>query len=449
MFSKKTAVNKANIQYIEELTWENARKDVADSCKTLSNIIDNISPDKNYHLLRIRYPFGAKILEKAKFYLPDEYGRSIPITDIKIPQKIRSQLNYSFCPLGIITKNNIETFREIDGKVFSIAFHGGDLDLGIWEHFGWTTPYSITAGARSLYMLPKISETISHKRLKNEFDISASPPKRLFDHWQVFTQLAASSNFLNQWHCELIVLPQTWINQIKHDPAWRELNLYLWQKGWKHCKYARNKSILDVIGEVFAQNLKTNNLKFDPYLIATLNHLFLLGAGVLPASFPATGTDEAGPLKEIQEIYANIYNLQNIPTIMQPKYFGHKDKLPVYYSLQNPTLLESIPKSKQATSTIEIVRNLKELIEHFIKIIPWQIFEQSAQPFCDIINRLRFDFFHSDTFAYGPHIRPSTEMPQYDQALIYNPIPQQDKKFATNSSFLKGCVRINHLPILS
>ncbi|EKE00754.1 MAG: hypothetical protein ACD_21C00284G0019 [uncultured bacterium] len=431
-----------NNQFIEEVTWEESRNTVANSCKKLGNIIDSISPGKEYPIFRIRYPFGAKIAKKTRFYLPDEHKSSIPITDTKISQKIREQLNYSPIPLGIITHNNVETCLEIDNKVFCAAFHGKGFDIGIWEHFGWTTPYTITSGARSLYMLPKISETISHKKLKNVFGISAPPPKRLFDQWQVFTQLANSPYFSKKWHCELIVLSNKWFDKIKNDSAWQELRLYLGQQGWLHCEYARKKSVLDVIWEVFARNLNANNLKFDPYVIDTLKHLLLIGAGVLPASSPAINTENSGPIKEIQTIYEDIYHLQNIPTIMQPKYFRANDNSPVYYSLQNPTLLESTPKLKQTTSIIETIRNLKELIDLFIEKTHWQMLEQPAQPFCETINKIRFDFFHSDTFAYGPHIRPSTEIPKSDLSLRHDTTKKQVRKFANNGSFLRGCVRI-------
>lgn len=435
-------MQKANAPFIEELTWQNVREDVFNADQKLGNIIDVISPNKEYPLFRIHYPFGAKIFEQNLLYLPNEQGISTPITDINIPQKIRAQLNYSSLPLSIVVQNKVEMFCKINNKVFCAAFHGNGLNLGIWEHFGWTTPYTLTSGARSLYMLSKISETISHKRLKKELGISAIPPKRLVDHWQVFTQLANSANFPKKWQCELIILTNKWLDKIKNDPTWRELNLYLWQQGWKHCSYARHKSTLDIIWEVFMQKLNTNNLKFDPYIIDTLKHLLLISIGAIPASSPATNSNEAGPIKEIQLIYEEIYNLQNIPTIMQPKYFCSKNNTPVYYSLQNPTLLESTTKSKQATSVIEIIRNLKELIDHFIEITPWSIFAQSMQPFCQMINKTRFDFFHSDIFAYGPHIRPSTEMPKNDMALIYDPAKKQVRKFADNSTFLRGCVRI-------
>ena len=120
---------------------------------------------------------------------------------------------------------------------------------------------------------------------------------------------------------------------------------------------------------------------------------------------------------------------------MQPKYFSCADNIPVYYSLQNPTLLESATKAKQITSVIEIIRNLKELIDCFREKKHWTSINQNE------INKTIFEFFHSDLFAYGPHIRPSSELPKYDSALSYDP-GKPVRNFADHSTFLRGCVRI-------
>lgn len=422
-----------NNSLITEVAWSDVRNKVWQSCNKLGKIIDAIAPTKEYSLWQIHYPFGAKIFAENLLHLPNSHGTTLPITDINVPQKVRDQLNYSPLPLGIISENSVEKYYALNNKIFSAAFYHNDLNLGIEEHFGWTSPYNIVSGARSLYMLPKISETIAHKKLKKEFGISATPPKRLVDHWQVFTQLASSNKFPRPWHCELIFLSNKWIDRLKNDPAWRELNLYLWQQGWQHNNYARNKASLAIIQEAFIQQLNAKNLKFDSYITDTLNHLLLISLGTLPANAPTIDSNTAGPIKEIQLIYEEIYKLANIPTIMQPKYFTSLDN-PVYYSLQNPTLLESATKTKQATSVIEIIRNLKELIDYF-REKPWISSHQT------IISKINFDFFHSDLFAYGPNIRPSTEMLKYDSALSYDPATSVHN-FAYHSTFLRGCVRI-------
>ena len=88
----------------------------------------------------------------------------------------------------MITENSVEVFREIDERVFSVALSGPNtgMEIGIVEVFGSTAGYTVTSGARSLYMIPRISKASAHKKLRREFGISSPPPKHLIDHWHIF-----------------------------------------------------------------------------------------------------------------------------------------------------------------------------------------------------------------------------------------------------------------------
>ena len=151
---------------IEELTWPEIRDSVAGTSKELANIIDEISPSKEFTVFKVRYPFGMKILDRNVFYLPSDLNSATPITEHE-NNNIKNKLSYGAIPLGIITKNSAELFHDIHRKIFSIATFGKGLEIGICEHLGHSHQYSISSGARSIYMLPKISETIS-SRTKNQ-----------------------------------------------------------------------------------------------------------------------------------------------------------------------------------------------------------------------------------------------------------------------------------------
>jgi len=432
---------------IEELTWQDVRDSVISSCKDLADIIDDISPNKEHTVFKIRYPFGMKIADKTSFYLPTDLNTSILATDPEITNNIKSKLAYNSLPLGIMIKNTAEIFFDIHRKVFSLATFGKGLEIGIWEHFGWTSPYSITSGARSLYMLPKISEALSHKHLKKKFGITESPPKQLYDHWQVFSQLANSEEFSTKWYCEVVFLSAKWAESIKKDAAWSKLALYISQKGWQHSEYDRKKSTLDIVWEVFVRSLSYKDLKFDPYIVDTLKHLMYICTGTAPASAPSTGNDETGPLKTIQKIYEDPHGYglgEYIATIMHPQYFSITKPDPVYYSLQMPTLLESLPRTKKVTSVIDNMRELSELLNYFLNNNAdiWSKLVIGATPLNEILNNLQIDYFHGDMFAYGDIIKSSLKMPELDPRLKYSPTGDKKRVFASNSTFLRGCVRI-------
>lgn len=430
--------------FIYEMTWQEVRKEIGIEPE-FKDIVDEISPGNDCTLFKVRYPFGQIMFKDTVFYLPNENGFSIPITDIEIPKNIRDKLSYNVFPLGAVVKNNVEVFREIEDKVFSVAFYGNGLDVGIWEHFGWLTPYTVSAGARSLYMLPKISEASAHKRLKKEFGIIAPPPKRLYDHWRVFAELANSPSFPSKWFCEVLFLSNKWLDKINNDANWIKLDRYIWKKGWQHSGYGRRKAILDIAWEETARSIGNKDIRVDPYVVDLLKHLIFIGTSTAPACAPSIGTDEAGPLTDIQKIYENStgYGLEYIATIMQPHSLALESSRPVYYSLPMRTLLETMPKARKMTTVIDNIRELQELIDHFVHHGYWSKLQIAAASFHEIIDRLNFEFFHGEMYSYGPTIRPSPEMPKKDKTLIYDPYDKGKRVFANNSSFLKGCVRIS------
>lgn len=435
-----------NDLYMEELIWEQARHEIADVCPEVSNIIDEIGPNKTYKLIKVRYPFGSKIVDNGLLVLPTRKTEYLPLTDKRLPSTICDQLNYSYVPLGIVIKNNIEVYHELKDRVFSIAYYGRDFDIGIWEHFDWTTPYSVTAGARSLYMLPKITLTAAHKRLKRDFGVTLPPPQKSSDHWAIFKQIASGYNFPEPWYCEVIFLTSKWAHSLKNDSTWAKFANYLNKKGWQHSAYGRRRTIFDVVWELFARTINDKGLKANSYVLDTLKHLVFIGTGGLPASAPYTGSNEAGPLGNIQLAYINNYELRNyIPTIMQPSYLLIDNPHPVYYSLQSPSLLESVPKSRNIISIIDNIRELKDLADHFFN----EIFNDHLKMKIDniflseTISKLKFEFFHSQSHAYGNDIRPASEMLDKDKNLLYLPAGVNNRKFADTSTYLHGCVRIS------
>lgn len=433
---------------IEELTWQEVRDTVKNASKELADIIDDISPGKEFTIFKILYPFGTKILEGKTFFIPTSSNSTAPISNPEIDQNIKNKLSYNILPLGLITKNNVELFFDIHRKIFSLALLGKGKELGIWEHFGWNDQYSITSGARSLYMLPKISETLSHKQLKKKFGITDSPPKHLYDHWQVFSQISKSSTFPITWFCEILFLSSRWIEQIKKDNAWARLALYLAEKGWQYSNFGRKKASLDILWEIFVKSLSNKELKFDPYVIDTLKHLIFICTNSIPAIAPSTGDDTTGPLKAIQTIYQDHrgYGLEEYTaTIMHPQYFSVNNAEPVYYSLQLPTLLESLPRTKKLTSVIDHVRELSDLITCFLVDHSdiWSNINLGNTHLGQILNNLKLEYFHGDMFAYGDLIKSSSKMPELDPRLKYDPTSDKKRTFASNSSFLRGCVKIS------
>ncbi len=302
-------------------------------------------------------------------------------------------------------------------------------------------------------MIPRITLNSSHKKLKRDYKVTLPPPKRCYDHWKLFTQIANSEAFPTPWYCEIIFLSHQWVeklNQYKNEKsdAWTRLHNYLIRKNLNHSEYGRRRSIFEIVWELFSHSLNTAGLRPNPYVIDTLKHLAFVGTGGSPGSAPNAGSTESGPIPDLQKVYLESYGIKEyIPTIMQPQYFSNENSNPVYYSLQSPTLLESTPKSRNLISIVDNVRELKELTDHFLNEAFDEHLKIANISINSMIKKIQFEFFHEEAYAYGKDIRPSSEMPIKDPALLHLPTGKNgDKKFADTSPYLHGCVRISKNP---
>lgn len=430
---------------VEELTWEEAQKTVIKGGSELYKILNGIDPGKKYTFIRVRYPFGAIILHDDEIYLPFDRNHSIPLSDPEIPTSIKEKLGYRSLPFGMITANSVEIYRETSDRVFSLELTGPNkgIELGIFEYFGLTPCYSVSSGARSLFMIPKISETRNHKKLMKHMQVSCGQPKNIFKHWHVFKELYNSSIFGSTWESEILYLTKAWddgLRKHKQSPAWAKFEGYIYKKCFEYSELARKKLVLDFMWQKIAAILENDNHKTDMYTIDTLKHLIYIYLGGVSGSRPSVG-NYAGPINTLQTIYIEHYGLNQIPTIMEPQRFSLKKNIPVYYSMQFPTMISPSPTFRKVQTIIEEMRELmivKSALVHNqgnIKVNNIKLH--------DLVKSMKLEFYHGDLYSYGKEIRPTHEIPAADPDFLFSPIQKDGLEFADNGSFIRGCIKIS------
>jgi len=446
----KTTSDDANDISIEELTWQEAKAKVRKVNPKLHDIIDEWNPGPEYTLFKVIYPFGTNVLADGTLNLPYKGNRTIPINHHTVPRHIRDKLTYSSFPLGLIIENGNEVFLEMVDRIISLAFFNPGEILGLWEALDPPTSHfpkriwKVSAGARSLFMLPKIADAGAHEKLKRQYGVRTPLPKKLRYHWRVFKEIASHPNFTATWQNEIFFFSSKWVEKSK-DPGWLNFHHFLLQEAWKLSAYARNETTRSIIWELFARSLTKKGIKPNPYLMDTLKHLVAIGVGGFPGSKPAGSSQQAGPIQAFQSIYIDTYKLDYSPTIMAPYHLHMDDNCKaVYYSLHAPTLFESLPKAKTTGSLLSDLRSLKSLLEHFIEEALDGNLKIENTPLQIIIDNINYDFFHSEQDTYG-EIRPTKEMPQEDESLFKIPHINKDMPFAESSPFTRGCIRISKI----
>lgn len=435
--------------HLEELTWAQVRADVHKVNPELAEIIDKLNPGREYTLFKARYPYGAEILRRGDLHLPNAQGEIVSLTHSTIPNHIQDKLGYNLNsnPVTLVLKNSIELFLTMDDR--TVPFYGlmsaGKM-FGTWrilKESAWQQPkfiWDMTSGARSIFMLPKISEIERHKKLKKTFHLNTDEPKTLIDHWQIFKEIANHSNFSQHWFSEVLFFSKQWFQNLD-DNVWIEFNYYLFRTMWSESEFWRNQFVWSLI---FSLIQKKRNIKPNPYIADTVKHIIAIGIGAVTGFSPSVDSS-AAPIEGLQEVYLKVYNLKNYPpVIFQPQIFSMQNKTacPVYYSLQFPTAIEFSPKTRDRSSLITDLYETRSLLNKYLTEILDDRLNIEATAIYDMATQVEFDYFHSDAGQYHG-IRSSEEIIEDS---IFKQIFDKfsNKKFPSNSGFVRGCVRISH-----
>lgn len=427
---------------VQEVFWEDVRDEIYKLNPELAKICDQISPGKEHSLLKVRYPYGATIVDKGEFHLPSPDGSLLSLKSGHVPDFIKKKLSYCSIPLSLILHNDTEVFVEAHNRIISLNFFKpGDL-FGVFESINYLTDtpsnstWSVSAGGRSVFMIPRITDKIGHNRIRKEFGIRANdPPSDLPSQWEVFKGIYESSGGVDSWCNTILVFTESWFSN-NNDSEWLKFQKYLFNLCWSQFKLVRDGAEFSLLWSLFGDEISNRSLKPRPYLVDTLKHLVSIANGAGVAFKPAI-TETALPVSLIQDAYINCYNLKAyIPTLMQPCKLTEEDKQ-VYYSLTLPTVLESTPYVRNAPSIIEDERDIKRLMDTLIRTI------KGNSSIINPIKHVKYDFFHSDIDQYG-EILSSRKIAEEDNSFTFFGAEQLTERiFCGTSPFFRGCIRIS------
>jgi hypothetical protein len=436
-----------------KVSWSEVRNRVALVEPRFASIVDELSPDKTLPIYLAYRPYGAIVGDTTDLYLPDSNGGSYPLSSPAVPKDVLKNLSYgkNSSPLGMVLEKNIEIF--VDLKAEEIAIPWAVSKPGSFTSFARNLSrkspriympngvLTATSGVRSAFMLPNIGCITHHSRLQRDFNIQSPPPKSMYAHWNLFTELIDSQAVKNDWFSCIMYLSEKWVDNMHNDKAWLNLKAYLHEFTWHHFEYERNRAYYDI---AFSLIQKKRNLRPNPYLADTAQHLFKIALGAAPGYLPAFNNDSL-PLNMLQKIFVTSYGLKKyIPTIMQPAHFNfEQDKLPIYYSLQHPTTHVFSPKSRKVSSTLFEMREL----EHILRIFSEELSKNDAMCSDTILNEIaaniKFNYFHNEADRHKI-IKPAAEIADFDKRFLQ--IKKESKSpaatFASDAKFIRGCVSI-------
>ncbi len=429
---------------IEILTWDQVRNEVHKVNPGLAEQIDQISPGKELKLFKARYPFGCSILQYGVLQLPNDQGKIVSMYDDSIDKTIRNQLSYvSNMPVGIVLNKTIELYYPAKkaiipyflmrpGRIFALWGLLQERQTSVHNAGVWI----ITSGCRSLTLLPKISDALGFKRLKKEFGLTAAMPAGLSDQWDTLKQITEAEQFNSPWEAELLFFPESWYKKIR-DGSWKNLEYYLLKGAWEDTAFLRNENVFNL---VFSRALEEKNLKPNPFLYDTVKHIYNITKMGAPG-FRVAIDDSSAPIKRLEQIFAEVYQLRFAPTFVHSGYFDPSNPLnPVYYSLEIPTLTEFSPKSRKAANKMNDIREIKHIQSVIEKFIREDSMRLKDTPIYEVATNVSYEYYHSDKDMLN-ELESTDKLSLKDEAMKENAL-QYKKPICTTSPFLRGCVRI-------
>lgn len=434
----------------EVVTWDKVREDFKKVNSKAAAIIDRLSPDKRFSLVRARYPFGATIASQGEIYLPNQNGGTQPLSSTpEILKLLKSNFLDKNIPEMLVLKSSAEIFYEMSGRVISAFLSTPGKFIGLWDQLGPVNkPYvkwiwNLVAGARTLYMLPKITNVAGHKVLRKKYHVSSHAPKSYDEHWKIFKEIANSKEFPQDWSSEILFFSDLWLETAKTDPAWRELYDYLLSEVWGETGYWRSELTFKVIWESYLSHVMDVNVRPNLYLACIVKQLMLTDIGILPA-LTVAADDIAAPISDLQKIYIEDYRLKDYtPIFMHSHVFKPTDRYPIYYSLSYPNLLETVPITQNMPSILGSIPEIKYLLEllkneslinHTIK----------DTPIYDFFKNVQIDYFHNQEQKHNS-IQSTHKLVEEDDR--FKPIPKYKKnnQFPEASSVINGCIRFKNV----
>jgi hypothetical protein len=440
---------------VEYLNWNKARDYIINVNPELAAIIDAWDPDDSFGFYKATYRYGDLLSDEGELCLPMHNKGLVLLSDIRVPASIKEDLGYSSFPISISIQKATEVFIELNQRVIPLAlFPMGSL-IGLLETLDpiesccirniWT----VSIGARSAFMLPKISDTQTHNKLVKEFNLTITKPNTAFEHFEVFKQLARSQKFSDKdWSCDILIMNKKWFERDYKNYHWLMFNDYLNEYMVRYSTYTRNKSTLDIMYQLFVKELADSNRKTFAHLFDTLKHMVSIMVGAAPGFRPVFQEDFIGPFTAIQKVYLDYYGLNYCPTVMAPHHYNFmQDTRPLYYSISQPTLFESFPRTRKLDSYIDDLYQLKSLFETFITLARKGKFRIEKTLLENAIKNTHVEYFHTIEEGAYTGIKPVKMMIDSDPTLTSVEVDNKiiKMKFPEVSSFVTSCVRLSSL----
>jgi hypothetical protein len=431
--------------------WEEVRNKFQKVDSNLSKLIDNVSPNQKMPIYLIYFPYGMLKGDTKESYLPLINGMHIKLSNPNIDKEIAKDLGYGMnsSPIGIILDKYIEYFIEFDDQVFPYQIRGPGtiFNKGMLlkhKHGRIYSPNGIlkaASGARTAFMLPSINNHRGINKLSKLTDKELTTPRKHTDHFDLFVAISQCDQ---KWKSCLAYFSEIWLTHLRSDPAWAEIKNYILEEKNNNDSLSANNEYYDIF---YSKAQKDRNLRTSsPYLTNTAIHLIKVALGKHPGYMPAV-TDNLLPLKNIQKLMSDAFQLKKNPTVMIPHSLIYEnEKEPVYYSMQNPTTPHFLTKKNERVTANQEMEVIQSILSKFIEEMSKEDSLLAETVFSEISTHIMFNYFHNYPPKNSKFIKNSSYLGELDPRFSFCCYENSYREFSFEGQFLRGCIQIQPTP---
>jgi hypothetical protein len=437
-------------QSLRLTSWAKIKERVMALHPKLCTALNDIPHVDDFRVMTVQYPFGAEILKDGVFQLNLDC-EVMPHDDERIPLEIKNHLNYPWqvLPVSMVLTHSFDSFIPTPSHIMPYQMLGPGEILSLLTIFDRKDAYGIfqsthcaTAGCRSLFTLPKISDATYNQKLKHAYNVNEHTcPKTYTDQWALFHELATAEKFHDGWYCELLIFPRRFFEVIRETPELRSLLL---QEVWGFTAFSRNLSSYDILWSCYIEKAVDSAARHHPGIIETVKHLIKIALLEVPG-FAPTIDDTAGPVTKLMDTLINTYKIRyHMPIFMELSQYDGRH--PVYYSLHRHTFAHSFQSQHSFQHTRQELIEIKHILEDFRDHVLGNKlpFDLEGSSLATMFSTTDFDFFHPQGEG---ELRSDIDMiatddPRFTELMAQFPC-KRTLKFPSSAAFFHGCIRIS------
>ena len=427
---------------INQFSWNEIKHQVKIANPSIYQVIEEINPSEYMPFFLAQYDFGEHFGIKNHAYLPTSNGKLERIDSQYTDNELFQHLGYGkdSLPLGMILDKFCEWhYFDDDGRIYPCFVQGPGAIFNMQVIFNEIKTVdnnllSASSGALSSFLLPNIGCKRKHGKLQKSFNVNSPAPKSPYEQYIVFNELLKNKTIHHDWHSQILYFPEQFVEEVKNNDKWLKLKLYFSEALRK--KMTHNTNSIST-NELFLSIDSINRYRPTPFILDTAKYIFNIcmgsGIGIKPAI-----DENHFPVRAIQNIYSEFYDLEYTPTVMVPTTMN-SERDSVYYPLQCPLAKINTYKTQSNSAYNEL-----EMLKNVLLSYQSEFIEESnaayGSPLYNLCKEIEFSFFHYMSPGTQNISNPSNLIGD-DKRFSFS-YSNKETKFASDAKLFRGCVRL-------